>query len=387
MGVRALLGDDPALRAQRADDGVAGLEAVLAEERAVDGDDTVLVHDRHGRQVVALADREVVRVVRRGHLDRARAELRVDVGVRDDRDAAVGQRQLDQLADEVPVPLVVRVDGDGGVAEHRLGTGGGDDHGVVPFAVADGDQLAGVLLVLDLDVGDRGQTPRTPVDDALGAVDQLVVVEPLEDGLDGLGQALVHGEPLAVPVDAVTESAHLAEDLAAVLLLPLPDALDELLAPQVVAGLALFGELLLDLVLGGDARVVHAGEPQGLVTLHALTAREGVHEGVLEGVPEVQAAGDVRRRDDDGVRGLVALGVGREVTTLYPALVQRPLYIGRRVLGRQIGGGRWRLLLSVLGHPLSLGVSRGGPETRFFGNGVTPDAWDPSSLRQDVRNT
>jgi hypothetical protein len=55
-----------------------------------------------------------------------------------------------------------------------------------------------------------------------------------------------------------------------------------------------------------------------------------------------------------------------EVTPLHPALVQLPLYLGRRVLGRQFGVGRWRLLLSVLGHGVSLGVSRGCPETRLL---------------------
>ena len=46
-----------------------------------------LVHDRRHRQVVAAADLEVVRVVRRRHLHRAGAEGRVDVLVGDDRDA------------------------------------------------------------------------------------------------------------------------------------------------------------------------------------------------------------------------------------------------------------------------------------------------------------
>lgn len=296
------------------------------------------------------ADLEVVRVVRRGHLDRTGAELGVDMGVGDDRDGAVGQRELDLPADEVPVPLVVGVDGNGRVTEHRLGTRGRDDEAVLALAVADGDQLTRVLLVLHLDVRDGRQTAWAPVDNALGAVDQLVVVEPLEDGEDGLGEAVVHRETFTAPVDAVTEATHLAEDPTAVLLLPLPDALDELLAPQVVSGLTLLGELLLDLVLRRDTGVVHAGQPQRLVPLHALAAREGVHEGVLEGVPEVQAARDVRRRDDDGVGRLVALLVRLEVTPLYPALVQRPLYVGRRVLGRQVGAGRWWLLLSVLGH-------------------------------------
>ena len=89
---------------------------------------------------------------------------------------------------------------------------------------------------------------------------------------DRAGQALVHGEALAGPVHAVAEPAHLAEDLAAVLGLPLPDPLDERLAAQVVPGQALLGELALDHVLGGDAGVVHAGQPQRVVALHALAA-------------------------------------------------------------------------------------------------------------------
>ncbi len=339
VDVGALLGDDPALLAQRADDRRARLEAVQALERPVHGDDAALVHDRDRLKAVPLADREVVRVVGRGDLDRAGAELRVDVRVRDDRDGAVGERQLDPPADQVPVPLVVGVDGHRGVAEHRLGAGGRHDHGLVALAVLQRDQLAVVVLVVHLDVGDGGQAARAPVDDPLGAVDQLVVVELLEDGLDGAGQALVHGEALARPVDAVAEAAHLAEDAAAVLLLPPPDPLDELLPADVLPGLALLGELLLDLVLRGDAGVVHAGQPQRLVPLHALAAGERVHQRVLEGVAQVQGARDVRRRDDDGVRGLVALGVAPRSNRVLPSArtappLPRPAHTGSAVRGR-----------------------------------------------------
>ncbi len=265
------------------------------------------------------------------------------MGVRDDRDRTVGQRQLDPLADQVRVALVVGVDGDGGVTEHRLDTGGRDDDRLVPLAVCEGDQLAGVVLVVDLGVREGRHTARAPVDDALGAVDHPVVEQVLEDRLDGLGEALVHGEALTRPVQARAEAAQLAEDATAVLLLPLPGPLDERLTADVVPRLTLFGELLLDLVLGGDTGVVHARQPQRLEALHPLAAGEGVHQRDLEGVAQVEGAGDVGRWDDDGVRRLLTLRVGFEVTTLYPALVQLPLYIGRRVRGRQFGVAGWLL--------------------------------------------
>ena len=57
--------------------------------------------------------------------------------------------------------------------------------------------------------------------------------------------------------------------------------------------------------LGGDAGVVGARLPQGVVARHAVIAGERVHQGVLEGVPHVQRAGDVGRRQHDAVGGSV----------------------------------------------------------------------------------
>ena len=83
--------------------------------------------------------------------------------------------------------------------------------------------------------------------------------------------------------------------------LPLPDALDERFAAEVVAMFALGVELALDHHLRGDAGVVGARLPQRVVAAHAVLARERVHERVLERVAHVQRAGDVRRRQHDAV--------------------------------------------------------------------------------------
>ncbi len=185
----------------------------------------------------------------------------------------------------------------------------------------------------------RGEAARAPVDDPLGPVDQPVVVQPLEDRLDGPGQPLVHGEPLAGPVHGVAEAAHLGQDPAAVLALPLPDPLDERLPAEVVPGQALLGELALDDVLGGDAGVVHAGQPQRAVALHAAAADEDVAQRVVQRVADVQDARYVRRREHDrvarrvGVRSrYVVQSLRREVAGLLPVLVTAGFHLGGRVL-------------------------------------------------------
>ena len=62
------------------------------------------------------------------------------------------------------------------------------------------------------------------------------------------------------------------------------------------------GQLALDHHLGGDAGVVGAGQPQRRLAAHALEADQHVLQGVVQRVADVQRAGDVRRRDDDGER-------------------------------------------------------------------------------------
>ena len=283
---------------------------------------------------MAAADLEVVRVVRRGDLDRAGAEGRVDVRVGHDRDVPAGEREFDGLADEVLVSLVVGVDRHGGVAEHGLGPRRRHHDAVVTVAVADGDQLAVVVGVVDLDVGQRGEAARAPVDDPLGAVDQPVVVQPLEDRLDGSAEPFVHGEALARPVHRVAEAAHLGQDPAAVLALPLPDAFDEGFPAEVVPGQSLLGQFALHHVLGRDPGVVHAGQPERAVALHAAAPDEDVAQRVVQRVADVQDARYVRRRQHDRVarRVGVLLGLRREVAGLLPVLVTAGLHLGRRVL-------------------------------------------------------
>ena len=88
---------------------------------------------------------------------------------------------------------------------------------------------------------------------------------------------------------------------------------EELFAAEGLAGGAFGDDLFLDHHLGGDAGVVGAREPEGLVAEHAVPADEDVHLGLVEHVAHVEAAGDVGRRQEnrEGVAGCCFL-FGRE---------------------------------------------------------------------------
>jgi hypothetical protein len=268
---------------------------------------------------MAQPDGVVVEVVGRGDLDAAGAEGGVGVFVSNDGDAAAGEGQFDQFADEVLVARVLRVHRHGAVPEQGLRAGGGDHHiaSAVGEGVAHVPHVPGLFLGQHLQVRDGGVQHRVPVDQALAAIDEAFLEQTHEDLAHRRRQAFVHGEALVLPVQGGAHAPQLAGDGAAGLFLPLPDALDEGVTAQVVAGLALLFQEALDDHLGGDAGMIRARLPEGGLAAHAVIADQGIHDGVLEGVAHVQAAGDVRRRDHDAVR-VVAGGGGGKVTPFLP---------------------------------------------------------------------
>ncbi len=219
--------------------------------------------------------------------------------------------------------------GHGGVAEHRLRAGRGDGHRpAAVHRVADVVERAGHVLVRHLEVADGRAAARAPVHEVVVLVDVALLVQSDEHARDGAHVALVEGEALALVVARAAQALELADDVAAVLLAPGPHAPGELLAAQVLLGEALRAQELLDHVLRGDAGVVGAHQPAGVLAQHAVVPREHVLDGAVEGVPHVQVAGDVGRRDDDGVRPPVRIGLGVEEVLAEP-LVHPAAFDGR----------------------------------------------------------
>src|SRR5439155_26377416 len=117
------------------------------------------------------------------------------------------------------------------------------------------------------------------------------------------GTNRVERETRPRPVAATAELAELAKDAGFVLIFPLPNAFDQLLAAKVVAGLAFFlTDSAFDHRLRGDAGVVGAGHPEGVVSLHSAPANEHVLGGVIGRVPHGPGAGGMPARGGAGVR-------------------------------------------------------------------------------------
>src|SRR5688500_11347153 len=105
---------------------------------------------------------------------------------------------------------------------------------------------------------------------------------------------------------------------AAVLLFPLPDALDERLASQVVAGLPFFAQLALNNVLSRDTGMIHAWQPQRVEAEHALSEHDDILHGVIQHVTDVKGTRHVGRGHRDHKGGTVRRGFRAKIPFRFP---------------------------------------------------------------------
>ena len=195
---------------------------------------------------------------------------------------------------------------------------------------------------------------RVPVDQPLAAKDQPALVEFDEDLEHRVVEValLAAGAPGAPDmVKALRDRSKLSPSRRDCSRIVPPDCAfhSQTLATKASrpisrrAGVARLRQLALDDHLRGDAGVVEAGLPEHVEAPHPVPAGEDVHQRVVEGVAHVQAAGDVRRRQQDRE----GLGPGPRVGA------------GAEGIGRLPGGA-------------DRGLGRGGVEGLFHGHGDVP---------------
>ena len=198
------------------------VHAIILRTRTVDG--RIIVQDIDFGQIVTLADLEIVRIMGRCDLYSTGSEGHIGMLITDDRNLPIGQRKLHHLTDHVLITRVLRIDGNGGITEQRLRTGGCDLDltGTIRERIEDMPEVTLLLLVVYLCITEGSMAYRTPVDDSGALIDVALLIQIDEGSLNGVCTALVHGEAKSFPVGTGTDLVELVDDSGLVLLLPLP---------------------------------------------------------------------------------------------------------------------------------------------------------------------
>ena len=131
------------------------------------------------------------------------SELFVYVSICDNRDFTVGQRQFQHLSYQIFVSVIFRVYRYCGISQKCLRTGRCDLYEFsffTDYRVVDVPEVACLLLIFNLCIGDGSLAYRAPVDDAASFVDPSFFIQTAEYFFYGFGASLVHGEAFSLPV-------------------------------------------------------------------------------------------------------------------------------------------------------------------------------------------
>src|SRR5262249_100196 len=136
------------------------------------------------------------------------------------------------------VTLILRMNGHRRVAQHGLGSSRCDSHTPISVLerITEEIEFAFLRFAQNLQVRKYGLIIRAPVNDAVATINQPVFVETHEMLAYGARKILIHRKAIARPIDRRPLATQLVQNLAAILLLPLPNALDELFATEIVPG-------------------------------------------------------------------------------------------------------------------------------------------------------
>ena len=235
---------------------------------------------------------------------------------------------------QVRIARILRVDGNGRVTEHGFRAGGRKLKHLARFlhGVKQMPEAAVLLLVLHLRVRNGRVAMGAPVHEPVPAVDLAFFIQAHEHFLHRVGAAFIHREAFTLPIAARTELAQLLHDAVAVGVLPVPCARKEAVAAEHILREPFLCHGFHDLCLRRDGSMVRAGQPERFEARHALIANDRVLKRLIERMPHVELAGDVRWGDHDAVRRLAAVGLRVKVSVLLPGFIE-PAFHSAVVIG------------------------------------------------------
>ncbi len=209
-------------------------------------------------------------------------------------------------------------------------------------------QMSRLLLILYLCVRNRSVTYRTPVDHSCALIYIAFLMHLAENLRDSLIAALIHCKTLSVPVTRRTKLLELADNSAAVLPLPVPGALQKLLPAKIMLINALFLELLNNLDLRRNTRMIRSRLPKRIISLHSLKPNQNILHCVVKRMSHMKLPRNIGGRNNNCKRFFAFVNLCMKILLVKPFLINSILKTMRVISLSQFFTHTFTPLLPVL---------------------------------------
>ena len=186
-------------------------------------------------KIVSLAHSKVVRIMSWGYLNKTGTKACINMPVREDWNLSVNNWQDNSLSNKISLFWILRRNSYARITQHGLWTS--SSYGNVLNAInrlfewiTQVPKMALLVSILCLIVRDRSLAMRTPVYDALTAINELVMIPINKDLANSLSVLRRHSELLVIKINGAAHALNLRNNGSAVLARPIPASIQEFLA-------------------------------------------------------------------------------------------------------------------------------------------------------------
>jgi len=240
----------------------------------------------------------------RSHFQTSCTEFDIYIIILNHWDDTAYQRNNNLLTFQVLIFRVIRIDTHSGIAHNRLRTSS-RNNGITVFTlylISQIIQLSMLLFVNHLLVRQSCQCLRVPVYHTHATVNKSLLVKVYKYFQHTFATLFVHSKSSTVPVTGCPQLTELFQDNPTMFICPCPSMLQKLVTSQISLFNTLCSQLIHHLCFGSDRGMVGSRHPTSILAFHTCTTNEDILNGIIKHVSHMQHTGDVRGRNNDGVR-------------------------------------------------------------------------------------
>ena len=162
---------------------------------------------------------------------------------------------------------------------------------------------------------------RTPVDDSFASIYKSFFIVFNENFLNSLGTAFIHSKTLSLPVTGRTKFFQLFNNASAVLLSPVPCTFKKFFSSQIVFSKTFFSHCLNNFCFCCNGSMVSSGNPQCTITRHSFPTNKNILQGIVQRMPHMELACDIRGRNNDSIRFLLRIPFSMKAVIVGPVFI------------------------------------------------------------------
>ena len=283
----------------------------------------VCIHAQH-RKSLPHRHFKIIRIMRRRNFHSPRTEFHLAVFITHDRYFATHSGDNDRLSNEVLVARIFGIHGNAGVTKHSLRACCRHRDGIalIRRIITHMPEVAVLFLIFHLGIGQRSFAVRAPINDAITAINQALVIETHKYLRHSLAAAFIHGKAFPLPIARRTKVAKLLYDGGAVFVPPSPGALQEAITSNILFRDPLFCHLFDNLDLSCNRGMIRARHPECFISAHALISNKNILQCFIDGMPHMQPTSDVRRRNNNGIWWFSSIGACMKISVFFPLFIK-----------------------------------------------------------------